>query len=129
MFDAALSIANKGAVLLPAARLMRVPVGTRQRTGAGLPARAIFYCIRLATPPCQAVCGGREFLLPRAAAASPKTRSDIVTLGIVAHRKTRLICQIVGAGVRVGSRSGYSAVRRRERGQSPRRNYSKAGMQ
>ena len=58
--------AARGAV----ARLINRPVSGDQKTGAGLPARAAFYRIRLGASSRLAASGGDAHLLPRFTAAS-----------------------------------------------------------
>lgn len=62
--------AARGAV----SRLICRPVSGDQKTGAGLPARAAFYCIRMASSSRHAASGGDAHLLPRFTAA-PKIGS------------------------------------------------------
>ena len=65
-FGAKFKRAARGAV----SRLINRPVSGDQRTGAGLPARAAFYCIRLGASSHHAASGGDAHLLPRLTAAS-----------------------------------------------------------
>lgn len=86
--------AARGAV----ARLINRPVSGDQKTGAGLPARAAFYSIRLGASSYLAASCGDAQLLPRFTAAQRHTRSGNTALGIVAHRQTRSACLTVGTG-------------------------------
>jgi hypothetical protein len=108
---------------LPPACPIFVPVLKDRKTGAGLPARAAFYCIRLISSSLQAVSGGGVHLLPRLAATTSNTRAGRVSLGIVAHRQTRLTCKIARTGARDGSRLSNSAARRREQGRTLHRTH------
>ncbi|GLS87707.1 hypothetical protein GCM10010873_26810 [Cypionkella aquatica] len=63
--------AARGAV----SRLINRPVSGDQKTGAGLPARAAFYCIRMGASSHHAASCAAAHLLPRSSAASNSGRA------------------------------------------------------